>query len=114
MKRLNDFLSEDSNQFGPGTDLILSLLAVLLVITLISSYLYSQEKNKNDLNQREGGNFKLASESFLAADFYTRPVTRLVDPQKTDLRVKKIARDYNQSQKEFPYIFIIGHSRSNG
>ena len=108
MKRLNELLSEDSNQFGPGTDLILSLLAVLLVMTLISSHMYSQERRRAEAHR--GGNFKLASDSFPAGDFHARPVTSLVDPRKTGERVRKIVQDYNQSSTEFPFIFVIGHS----
>jgi NADH dehydrogenase FAD-containing subunit len=108
MRRMTDFLSEDSNQFGPGTDLMISLLAVLLVMTLISSHLYSLERKKNDPNK--GGNFKLASDFFSAGDFYPRPVTKLIKPQETDQRIKKIVQEYNQSKAEFPYVFVIGHS----
>jgi hypothetical protein len=105
MKRLGDFLSEDSNQFGPGTDLIISLLAILLVMTLLIAHLYNQEVNNN-----QGGNFQLASEFFPAGDFYLRPVTRHIDPQKTAQKVKMIVEDYKRISNEFKYIFIIGHS----
>ncbi len=30
MGRLKEFLSEDSNQYGPGTDLMVSLMSILL------------------------------------------------------------------------------------
>src|SRR5258706_492847 len=32
MSRLHEILSDDTNQFGPGTDLTISMLAVMLVI----------------------------------------------------------------------------------
>jgi hypothetical protein len=108
MKRLGELLSEDTNQFGPGTDLIISLLAVLLVMTIIASHLYSNEKKEND--SRRGGNFELASEFFSAADFYPRPVTRLIDPQKTAQKIKNIVGEYKRLPKEYKYIFVIGHS----
>ena len=40
MSRMNEILSEDTNQFGPGTDLTISLLAVMLVIAMITMHLY--------------------------------------------------------------------------
>jgi len=108
MRRMTDLLSEDSNQFGPGTDLMISLLAVLLVMTLISSHRYSMEKAKND--SHKGGNFRLAPDFFPASDFPPRPVAKLIKPEETKQRIKKIVREYNQSKTEFPYIFVIGHS----
>src|SRR6266404_2602148 len=38
MKRLGDLVAEDSNQFGPGTDLLISVMAVLLVMIFISGH----------------------------------------------------------------------------
>lgn len=114
MRRFNELLSDDTNQFGPGTDLTISLLAVLLVISLITSHLYRAEHDRATRLQAEmdgpGGNFRLSSEFFTAADFHPRPVTRLVDPRKTRARVARIVRDYRQSAGEYPFIFVIGHS----
>lgn len=129
--RLSDLLSDDTNQFGPGTDLAISILAVLLVISLITSHLYQIEhekavnletaaKNaaaqkpvappKPAVEDKNSGNFKLASEFFSAADFEARPVTRLLHPEQTVERVDRIVRDYRQTAAEYPFIFVIGHS----
>lgn len=113
MARLNDLLSEDTNQFGPGTDLTISLLAMMLVISLITSHMYEKEKARAEAlesGEVEGGNFRLASEFFTAADFHARPVTRLVNPAATEQRVLLIVRDYRQNAHRYPYIFVIGHS----
>ena len=112
MKGLHDFISEDTNQFGPGTDLIVSLLSVLLVMTFTTAYLYNQERMKNDAWRKTeaGSNFRLASDFFTAADFYVRPVTKLVDPARTNERVRKILAEYERIENEYPYMFIIGHS----
>lgn len=109
MKRLQEFLSEDSNQFGPGTDLIVSLLAVLLVMVLISSHLYSKEKKQNQM-QNTGGNFKLAPASFYAGDFKVNPVTELINPERTRVSVKTIVQEYKREENKYPYIFVLGHS----
>lgn len=135
--RLNDFITEDTNQFGPGTDLVVSLVGVLLVLILISSFMYGKERKRAGLvgdsyqklkleNQRlrelieqqsrklasleQGGNFKLASRSFLAADFKIRPVTQLADPAQAEEKIFGIAQEYQSLQAEFPFIFIVGHS----
>src|SRR3954469_8344550 len=96
-------LSDDTNQFGPGTDLIISLVAVLLMLSVVTSRLYGREKTRADqaigdyndaqkklatdsaaldsLRKRgleSAGTFRVATESFPAGDFYARPVTRLV------------------------------------
>lgn len=107
MKSISAYLNEDSNQFGPGTDLMVSLLAVLLVMTLVTSQLYSREKSKNEQVE---GTFRVATESFLAGDFHSRPVTRLVDPGQTEERVRRIVQEYHA--QEFGYIFVVGHSNS--
>lgn len=131
--RINDFIAEDSNQFGPGTDLMISLLAVLLIICLMVSHLYdsqrrateaatkslAEEKKKNDLLQAsqkkkpvtpQGGNFKLSSVFFSAGDFAVRPVTKLTDEARTENMIQTIAQEYKASQVDYPFIFIIGHS----
>jgi hypothetical protein len=131
MRRLSDALSEDTNQFGPGTDLMVSLLAVLLVMTLITAYLYRVEADKvvlwtrlendhraqidrmrKELREHEarGGNFRLASDSFSAADFRPLPVTELVDRRGTSARVARIIGEYRRIGSKYPYIFVIGHS----
>ena len=137
MKRLGDLVAEDSNQFGPGTDLLISVMAVLLVMIFISGHLYTSsikdirsykqayeaehsraeaqksqleaEKKKN-LEVEGGGNFTTSSVSFPAADFFTRPVTRLVDPLRAQQMVNTIAAEYESVHNEFPFIFVIGHA----
>jgi hypothetical protein len=137
MRRLNEFITEDTNQFGPGTDLVVSLAGVLMVLIFISSFLYGQERKRaetagdsykklklenqslRELIERQGkklasleqgGNFKLASRSFLAADFKIRPVTQLADPARAEEKIFAIAQEYQGVQTDFPFIFIIGHS----
>lgn len=137
MRRLSDFITEDTNQFGPGTDLVVSLAGVLLVMVLISSVLYRQETKRADsagesarelkletqrlqelLRQQgqkikaleRGGNFKLAAQSFLAADFMMRPVTQLKDPAQAEGKIFSIVQEYQVVQSELPFIFVVGHS----
>lgn len=57
-----------------------------------------------------GGNFTTSSVSFPAAEFYTRPVTRLVDPLRAQQMVNTIVGEYESVQNDFPFIFIIGHA----
>ena len=113
MRRLGDLLNEDTNQFGPGTDLIVSVLAVLLVLTLVVSYSYAQKQRelKTTLDKLEGrGDFRLAKESFQTGTFFANPATRLINPAETDRRVRSIVDDYRRSSNDFPYLFVIGHA----
>ena len=48
MRRLSDFITEDTNQFGPGTDLVFRWRGCCLVMVLISSVLYRQETERAD------------------------------------------------------------------
>jgi len=136
MRRMSSFIAEDTNQFGPGTDLIVSLLAILLVMVMIVGYLYTaenkekmtakaayeEEKNNsnrlaglyNEAKQKnevlESGHFKTAIHSFIAADFESYPVTALSNPPQTYASIDDIAQQYQELQHEYPYVFIIGHS----
>jgi hypothetical protein len=133
MRRLSEFITEDTNQFGPGTDLIVSLVAVLMVMTLIISNLYQIErrrsqslgKEKHDYESLQklleeqkkrletferGGNFRLSGEFFPAGDFQFKPVTKLTDLEHTRMKVNEIVREYQTSQAQFPFIFVVGHS----
>src|SRR5947207_6307726 len=133
MSRFSELLNDDTNQFGPGTDLTISLLAVMLVIAMIATFLYDQEKKRGDdlvaaigkcearvppvtpcpppPPKLEGeGNSKPASDYFTAADFHAYPVTALVDSRNTKRRIERIAGEYRRLKYEYPYIFVIGHS----
>jgi hypothetical protein len=135
MSRLSEILSDDTNQFGPGTDLTISLLAVMLVIALITSHLYQEQRavagrQKARLKwfehqkpkicpplppppkESEGGHFRPASEYFTAADFFAYPVTRLVNPRGTGARIDNILHEYRRLKDEYPFIFVIGHSNA--
>lgn len=46
-------INEDSNQFGPGTDLVICLLALLIIMVMIVSFLYSKEKKTNEEAKNE-------------------------------------------------------------
>lgn len=109
MSRLKELLSEDSNQYGPGTDLMVSLMAVLLVTSFINSSLLGQERAKNK-RLAQGGNFRVASDSFSAGDFKSKPFKELVNREGVRKRLAKIAQEYNGLKKDFPYIFVIGHA----
>jgi len=108
MRRLSNFLAEDSNQFGPGTDLILSLLALLMVISLVSAHLYNKEKKKNE--ELGGGNFKASSTKFDAGEFLENPYWQPKNINRTRAQVNKIIREYQTLQSQYPHIFIIGHA----
>ncbi len=56
MRRLNEFISEDSNQFGPGTDLVIAMMGVLLVMILISGQMYTREKYQKNAALRHQTN----------------------------------------------------------
>ncbi len=129
-------LNDDTNQFGPGSDLMISLAAVLLMLTVIVSHLYGRERLRAEEDRAKyetlrtdyvrdstrfeeqrarfardvaaGGSFRVATASVPAADFHPYPVTRLVRPEQTELRVQQIVAEYRR--QDYPYIFVIGHS----
>jgi len=104
MGRLKEYLSEDSNQYGPGTDLMVSLMALLLVMTFINGALYKLEQG--DGRDR----FKLANKSFDAGDFLPKPFRKFVDEPAAMAKIKAIALEYQTVKENYPYIFVIGHS----
>ena len=116
MRRLGEFINEDTNQFWPGTDLIISLVAVLMVISLITGNLYSLEKARSRDQQKRldalehGGNFRLSQQFFPAGDFQVKPVTQLTNPSESNGKVAAIVREYRANEQQFPFMFIVGHS----
>lgn len=139
MKR--DLINEDSNQFGPGTDLIICLLALLIIFVFIVSYLYSTEKqsvaaqkldfekqqreaqqirSENEelkrklLESEEGGKFKLAGD-FLGETFFEQePFTKLKNQQDAEVEVLNIVEKYRKLSANYPFIFVIGHANEVG
>lgn len=133
-----DLINEDSNQFGPGTDLTICLLALLMVFVMIVSYLYGNEKNKvqkletavkeltdknttlNDKNiglkkeLEKGGKFEHAGEFNGVGTFEPKPFWKLKDPAGTEEKVLEIIEKYNTLKDKFPFIFVIGHSSTVG
>lgn len=121
MRRLQDYLSEDSNQYGPGTDLIVSLLAVLLVMIFINGYLYRSEKERTrrldaqlqderNRHPAEGGSFRAAPRSFEAADFKKLPYWEFADQGRARAAAQEIVRAYRASQATYKFIFVHGHA----
>lgn len=109
MARLREFLVEDSNQYGPGTDLMVSLMALFLVITFSNGFLYQQAAAEA---AAEAGkeHFQVAQESFKAADFDGKPYRKFIDERDAMRRIDAIAREYESLKGQFPYIFVIGHA----
>jgi hypothetical protein len=118
MKR--ELISEDSNQFGPGTDLVICLLALLMVMVMIVSFLYNSEKNLNKiletkLDAYEGeGKFKLDVGRFDNATFKQIPPDELAYPEKTREQVLHIVEKYKDLKNQYPFIFVIGHANEMG
>lgn len=137
----HDLINEDSNQFGPGTDLIICLLALLMVFVTIVSYLYGNEKNLNDKTKsntgeltskikkleqeiklykekadslEKRGEFKPAGEFLVAGTFKQNPYYELQDIETTENEIRSIVEKYKNSIDEYPYIFVIGHANEVG
>lgn len=104
MRSLGGHVNEDANQFGPGTDLIIAILGLLMLLTFGSMHFYDAE--------RERGNsyFRLATEWFSTTDFPVYPVTHLPDSLDTDRRVRAIVGEFRATSADFPFIFVVGHS----
>ena len=127
MKR--DLINEDTNQFGPGTDLIICLFALMMVFLMISLYLFSAEKAKStsanantqaakdeiaDLKDKidrltKNEKFRLAG-YFHAGTFKPNPYYVLNDPMETGRQVDTIVMKYRNQSSEYPFIFVIGHA----
>lgn len=112
MRRIGELLSEDTNQFGPGTDLVISLLAMLLIMFLINGHLYQKEKAKNEA-QNHAENFHIARDSFEAGEFMPKPYKKFKDEAQAKLKVRRIVDEYRTKWiNQYPYIFVVGHSSS--
>ncbi len=58
MKRLWNFVSDEDDPFGPGTDLIISLLAVFLVILVVTTKSYQDTNDKYQQSVLALGSYK--------------------------------------------------------
>lgn len=123
-------INEDSNQFGPGTDLVICLLALLMIMVMIVSFLYNSAKKdikqletklgekkeelvklKNELGKNEDeGKFKLDIARFDNATFKQKPSKELTNPVETENQVSEIINKYSELSEEYPFIFVIGHA----
>jgi flagellar motor protein MotB len=127
---MRSIIDDDSNQFGPGTDLVICLFATMMVLVFIVTFLYRQEKDHSFANADEvaklhaeleklrqenkklndGGKFKFAL-GFLTEDtFEYSPPTKLKNPFSTQQNIDRIISQYNGLKHDFPFIFIIGHA----
>ncbi|MDM8558756.1 OmpA family protein [Candidatus Parabeggiatoa sp. HSG14] len=62
MKNLQSFLVEDNNVFGPGTDLVVSLAAVLIILFAVYTQLFQEELAKYKELKIEYQNCKLTEQ----------------------------------------------------
>lgn len=80
MKRLQDFIINDHGIFGPGTDLVVSLVAVLLITLAISTSSYQQkllnlirEKKEGQLDIQRIQNNQMQIVNGIAVKYNTTP-----------------------------------------
>lgn len=99
MKRLWSFVSDEDDPFGPGTDLIISLLAVLLILLVITANSYRDQNLK----------YQQSRESL---DFYRNRVEELDGLLKEEqtknlaLYEQLLAKDANK-KSQFPPNIVI-------
>ncbi len=118
MARLREFLVEDSNQYGPGTDLMVSLMALFLIITFSNGFLYQQavadaaaQQAAAEAAAKAGKeHFRVSQKSFGAGDFDGNPYWKFINERDAMQRIDAIAREYESLKDRFPYIFVIGHA----
>ena len=84
---------------------MVSLMSIFLVITFINGFLYRQATDKAGQDH-----FRIAKNSFDAADFEIKPVLRFKNEQAAMEKIKAIAREYESLKGQWPYIFVIGHA----
>lgn len=101
MRDLSKLASDDGDMFGPGSDLVISLFAVLLIVIAIGGKLYQEN---------EEAKFKTSGISFSAGMFKLNPVTEPLNPKETKKLVGEIFQEYEQVKSQYPFVFIIGHS----
>lgn len=101
MRDLSKLANDDGDMFGPGSDLVISLFAALLVVIAIGGKLYQEN---------EEAKFKMSNISFSTGTFYPNPATEPIDLKKTKAQIKVIAQEYMQVKEKYQFIFVIGHS----
>ena len=99
MKRLWSFVSDEDDPFGPGTDLIISLLAVLLILLVITANSYRDQNLK----------YQQSRESL---DFYRNRVEELdgllkEEQAKNSSLYEKLLTESANKKSQFPPNIIM-------
>ncbi|KAB8317944.1 flagellar motor protein [Tolypothrix campylonemoides VB511288] len=94
MKRLRDFTNDEDDPFSPGTDLIISLLAVLLIVLVITTKAYQEAKSGYQ-------------QSITSVEFYRNKVEELTSLLKEE-QAKNQNTQLNFNKKtQFPPNIVI-------
>lgn len=105
MKRLQDFILNDHEIFGPGTDLVISLVAVLVIMLAINTSSYQQEL----------GNLKREKEEREKQEQEGQLNIRRVKESQMEI-IQKIAQQYNTPVQEMDgncYGISVDNSNNN-
>lgn len=90
-----------SEPISPLIDVVVNALAAIFIILMIYMVV---------IQPKEGF---VSAGKFEAGDFKPYPVAELVNMVKTNNDLDAIAEQYKRVEREFPYVFIIGHANSN-
>jgi NAD(P)-dependent dehydrogenase (short-subunit alcohol dehydrogenase family) len=93
-----------SEPISPLIDVVVNALAAIFIILMI--YMVVVQPRKSEAIPP----FKLAEAKFESGDFLSYPVVGLSDKQETSKRLDRMAQQYNQIAREYPYIFVVGHA----
>jgi outer membrane protein OmpA-like peptidoglycan-associated protein len=99
MKRLWSFVGDEDDPFGPGTDLIISLLAVFLVILVITTKSYQETSTKYQQSVSDVASSKTRVEEL--------EKLLALEQEKISALYRKISAGANERKSQFPpNIFI--------
>jgi flagellar motor protein MotB len=94
MKRLRDFTNDEDDPFSPGTDLIISLLAVLLIVLVITTKAYQDAQNKHQ-------------QSVDSVNFYRNKVEQLTHLLKEEQDKNQNTQSIFNKKTQFPPNIVI-------
>jgi flagellar motor protein MotB len=94
MKRLRNFTNDEDDPFSPGTDLIISLLAVFLIVLVITAKAYQDAKSEYQ-------------QSISDVDFYRNQVEDLENLLKEEQAKNKDTQFSLNKNRQFPPNIVI-------
>jgi hypothetical protein len=93
-----------SEPISPLIDVVINAFAAIFIILMIYMVVVQPKDPVPP--------FKLAEAKFESGDFLPYPVVAMSDKTETSRRLDAMTQEYKRIERDYPYIFVVGHANS--